>query len=951
MKCLSEEVQAKLRSGIAIVSLQQCVEELVLNSVDAGATCIAVRMDMEACKLQVIDNGSGMERDDMERVGSRYYTSKCTSLEDLENLSFYGFRGEAVASIASLATLVEISSRTKLSVKTFVKVFKEGKGLDVFEAGTTRPSSGTTVVICNFFHNMPVRRKRVDPVLECDRIKRRVEALSLMHPSVSFTLKNDCTGAMVVQLSKARSTYHRFIQIHGLGKAQKLGECPVEDHELTSVMQPSRHSGALTCHAIEQQSRGSAFEVHENVSLATKRKLSFLEDSRHLVISDSGFKGFPLRKHKISKVMPCPKVVLTKQAGSLDRFRRKYGKQSGTQPVSVDIVNDDVEMAPEDRTSHVGNTPIIAGKCLSPAEGQLNDTFKTVITSQEDTLPSLSEDTILKPAPSQSSLAGKLSRLKKHRMGNESSTLNVPLNHVPNAGGRTKDKLEQLYDKEEQPSDVLHPSVDNSVLDANANWLGPSAEKHKDTQDCLKHVYLNAEHVSTAIFSIKENNVLSAEMANEKRLNVPLTEGINPSEDVLQAQGTIKGIKKDVGDTGALDSSDWVEHFDDAVGKLVYINKITGLSKYEAPFVEDTQVPCVSDVTTMAVSVISRNGIEYRCYPFQAELVLPFLPRSRAERVLSSGLDEKDEPQSADSLSSLYSKWENPVFVRPPEVAVDVTTGQAEGLAVKIHNILYPYRFTKDMILSMKVIHQVDKKFLACLINTRDQEDANCRDTEGNLLVLVDQHAAHERVRLESLTADSYEEDPEFQGQKQLRSSNVSPPLEIVVTEEELRLLRSCPQFLRGLGLEMKFVETEEPRVLVGKVPVCFVEREASELRHGRRTVTKDIVEEYIQEQLELLRSAGRVRGTLPLTVLKVLASQACHGAVKFNASLSREECCSLIGSLSTCKLPFQCAHGRPSMVPLADLLHLDPEQQRPPKPNIRKLRLRYQAWKRHGNE
>ncbi|XP_072555367.1 DNA mismatch repair protein Mlh3 isoform X4 [Paramormyrops kingsleyae] len=951
MKCLSEEVQAKLRSGIAIVSLQQCVEELVLNSVDAGATCIAVRMDMEACKLQVIDNGSGMERDDMERVGSRYYTSKCTSLEDLENLSFYGFRGEAVASIASLATLVEISSRTKLSVKTFVKVFKEGKGLDVFEAGTTRPSSGTTVVICNFFHNMPVRRKRVDPVLECDRIKRRVEALSLMHPSVSFTLKNDCTGAMVVQLSKARSTYHRFIQIHGLGKAQKLGECPVEDHELTSVMQPSRHSGALTCHAIEQQSRGSAFEVHENVSLATKRKLSFLEDSRHLVISDSGFKGFPLRKHKISKVMPCPKVVLTKQAGSLDRFRRKYGKQSGTQPVSVDIVNDDVEMAPEDRTSHVGNTPIIAGKCLSPAEGQLNDTFKTVITSQEDTLPSLSEDTILKPAPSQSSLAGKLSRLKKHRMGNESSTLNVPLNHVPNAGGRTKDKLEQLYDKEEQPSDVLHPSVDNSVLDANANWLGPSAEKHKDTQDCLKHAYLNAEHVSTAIFSIKENNVLSAEMANEKRLNVPLTEGINPSEDVLQAQGTIKGIKKDVGDTGALDSSDWVEHFDDAVGKLVYINKITGLSKYEAPFVEDTQVPCVSDVTTMAVSVISRNGIEYRCYPFQAELVLPFLPRSRAERVLSSGLDEKDEPQSADSLSSLYSKWENPVFVRPPEVAVDVTTGQAEGLAVKIHNILYPYRFTKDMILSMKVIHQVDKKFLACLINTRDQEDANCRDTEGNLLVLVDQHAAHERVRLESLTADSYEEDPEFQGQKQLRSSNVSPPLEIVVTEEELRLLRSCPQFLRGLGLEMKFVETEEPRVLVGKVPVCFVEREASELRHGRRTVTKDIVEEYIQEQLELLRSAGRVRGTLPLTVLKVLASQACHGAVKFNASLSREECCSLIGSLSTCKLPFQCAHGRPSMVPLADLLHLDPEQQRPPKPNIRKLRLRYQAWKRHGNE
>ncbi|XP_048830042.1 DNA mismatch repair protein Mlh3 [Brienomyrus brachyistius] len=365
-------------------------------------------------------------------------------------------------------------------------------------------------------------------------------------------------------------------------------------------------------------------------------------------------------------------------------------------------------------------------------------------------------------------------------------------------------------------------------------------------------------------------------MAPEKRLDPLLAEALNPSEDVQQAQGTIQAIKKDVDDTGVLDSSDWVERFDDAVGKLVYINKITGLSKYEGPSVEETQVPCVSDVTTMAVSVISRNGFEYRCYPFQAELVLPFLPRSRAERVLSSGLDEEVSKLTCPPCSS---------------------------------------------------------------------------ETSGNLLVLVDQHAAHERVRLESLTADSYEDDPEFLGQKQLRSSNVSPPLEIVVTEEELRLLRSCPQFLRGLGLEMKFVETEEPRVLVGKVPVCFVEREASELRHGRHTVTRDIVLEYIQEQLELLRSAGRVRGTLPLTVLKVLASQACHGAVKFNASLSREECCSLIGSLSTCKLPFQCAHGRPSMVPLADLLHLDTEQQKSPKPNLRKLRLRYQAWKRHGDE
>lgn len=224
IKCLPEEVQGKLRSGVSIPTLQQCVEELLLNSVDAGATCVGVRVDMTAFKVQVIDNGTGMSSEDMESVGSRYHTSKCSSVEDLEHLSWYGFRGEALASVVSLSTLVEISSRTRSSVKTHVKIFKGGKDMGVFEADTVRPSAGTTVVVCNFFHNMPVRRKRMDAVLEGERIRQRVEAVSLMHPSVSFTLKNDCTGAMMVQLPKARNTYHRFVQIHGLGRAQKLGE-------------------------------------------------------------------------------------------------------------------------------------------------------------------------------------------------------------------------------------------------------------------------------------------------------------------------------------------------------------------------------------------------------------------------------------------------------------------------------------------------------------------------------------------------------------------------------------------------------------------------------------------------------------------------------------------------------------------------------------------------------
>lgn len=235
IKSLPTEVRAQLRSGVTIFSLQQCVEELILNSIDAGATCIAVKTDIEGCRVQVIDNGSGMCREDMEKVGIRYNSSKCNTLEDLDNLRFYGFRGEALSSIISLAEMVDINSRTKQTVRTYSKTFNEGTESDVVEAQTSRPSAGTTVSVYNLFYNMPVRRKRLDAVLETERIRQRVEAVSLMHPSVSFTLKNENSSHMVVQLSKTRNTYYRFVQIHGLSRAQKLGEVSYihEQFELT----------------------------------------------------------------------------------------------------------------------------------------------------------------------------------------------------------------------------------------------------------------------------------------------------------------------------------------------------------------------------------------------------------------------------------------------------------------------------------------------------------------------------------------------------------------------------------------------------------------------------------------------------------------------------------------------------------------------------------------------
>ncbi|XP_070834729.1 DNA mismatch repair protein Mlh3 isoform X2 [Chaetodon trifascialis] len=1161
IKCLPKEVQGKLRSGVAVPSLQQCVEELILNSIDAEATCVGVRMDMEAFKVQVIDNGVGMNAEDMACVGNRYYTSKCNSVEDLDNLSWYGFRGEALASVVSLATLVEISSRTRSSVKTHVKIYKGGKGMDVFEAETIRPSAGTTVVICNFFHNMPVRRKRMDAVLEGERIRHRLEAISLMHPSVSFTLKNDCTGAMMVQLPKARDIYHRFVQIHSLGRAQKLGEISYtheqfevmgyigrEGHynsslqflyvnnrlllktrihkllnfllrrlsssnqksdspELQSTIRSPKHKRSQELHGVYVINIKCSYSEYDICLEPAKTLIEFKDWDGILLCVEEAVKAFLSRENLVAALSQDDlDDVSPKLFGSHNADQEGHNSGSGGQVASTASTLDcsiGMKLAShpvhrkckddcvlENVHSEEGTEQLVQEKIKS--EESINKDRKDEPLCDLARLVPASGNEITELAFSEagegsqmlcmSSSAGELESEKVElskgvELNNNSSASNVTsldsitqpilpeLNSIEQilldsqgTGGQGQILLsnrkislsdpyihESLHTQglsqinksvnqphilaqacEERPfaskrkisldigcnrscqtlcpdfAPIIPPKCsrietcqklslckESGSLEKFRRVYGnsdelklPSEEKHQEKNNRLPHterfvlnsqnllvsqkdqqddvtereemqaslrsppilpVFTNIKPVSaptrgkkslaTKLCHLKKHRTDDSEvlsrLSRTTSQNSPClsggNNGIQESKyenhcDTALNPEPVPGCSTDpqlAERQDGSESGEWLHHYDTSVGRTVYINKVTGLSRYEDPPTEETRVRCTSDVTNMAVSVISET-------------------------------DDCDE--SSNSLTSLYSKWNNPVFVRPPMVGVDISSGQADGLAVKIHNILFPYRFSKAMIRSMKVIHQVDKKFLACLINTRDEDPAALTETEGNLLVLVDQHAAHERVRLENLVADSYEDDPEAAGERRLCSSTILPPLEISVTEEELRLLRSCQSHLRSLGLEVKFSQAAEPQVFVGKVPLCFMEKESNELRRGRPSVIRPIVEEYLREQIELLRSTGRVRGTLPLTVLKVLASLACHGAIKFNDSLSRDECYSLVASLSSCHLPFQCAHGRPSIAPLVDILHLDNDQKELQKPNLQKLRRMYKAWQLYGN-
>nr|WP_318739349.1 DNA mismatch repair endonuclease MutL [uncultured Treponema sp.] len=149
VRILPPEVARKIAAGEVIDRPNAIVRELMDNAIDSGADSITVEIYGGGIdKIRVIDNGSGMSREDMEIAATPHATSKIFSEQDLLNLSTLGFRGEALSSIAAVSKLTIVSGEYKLETS----VTEKNKITQV------TPFNGTTVQSENLFQNFPARR-------------------------------------------------------------------------------------------------------------------------------------------------------------------------------------------------------------------------------------------------------------------------------------------------------------------------------------------------------------------------------------------------------------------------------------------------------------------------------------------------------------------------------------------------------------------------------------------------------------------------------------------------------------------------------------------------------------------------------------------------------------------------------------------------------------------------
>lgn len=184
---LDEGVANQIAAGEVVERPGSVVKELVENSIDAGATRIAVAVEGGGIQLiRVIDNGSGIPGDQVALAFARHATSKIRTAADLQGILSLGFRGEALPSIASVSH-VTLRSRVP-GARSGTEIRLEG-GICVALEPVGTPE-GTTVTVTRLFYNTPARRK----FLKSESGERRhiidlVGRLALAHPDIQFVLE------------------------------------------------------------------------------------------------------------------------------------------------------------------------------------------------------------------------------------------------------------------------------------------------------------------------------------------------------------------------------------------------------------------------------------------------------------------------------------------------------------------------------------------------------------------------------------------------------------------------------------------------------------------------------------------------------------------------------------------------------------------------------------------
>jgi len=250
IRVLAPEVASKIAAGEVVERPASAVKELLDNSLDAGATQVAIEVQGGGVRLiRVVDNGVGIPPEEVDLAFERYATSKVATADDLESILSLGFRGEALPSIAAVSEVTMVTRSREELAGTFLNI-KDGAVMQKAKRGCP---IGTTVTVRNLFRSFPARLKFLkSTATENGHISQLVTQYSLAFPEVRFILIID--GRTTFRSPGSGSLRETLGTVYGVEAAKSLLQVEARD-EIEDPLLP-QVTGFISPPSLTRATRG-----------------------------------------------------------------------------------------------------------------------------------------------------------------------------------------------------------------------------------------------------------------------------------------------------------------------------------------------------------------------------------------------------------------------------------------------------------------------------------------------------------------------------------------------------------------------------------------------------------------------------------------------------------------------------------------------------------------------
>ncbi|CDR39105.1 RHTO0S04e01398g1_1 [Rhodotorula toruloides] len=891
-----------IRSSTIVPTLPSILSELVQNSIDARATAISCAVDLDTWTVRVEDNGTGIAQQDLAllRTAARHLTSKLSVTANgtadgaFAGVTTYGFRGEALASLQDVGTL-EIRTKTTDDEEAQQLVLRGGECL-VYGASRTERSTGTTVWVRDIFYKLPVRRRALSkPSAQSTllaSLRSALSTLSLIHPSISFSLTDSTSssamssGESKTLLSVGRSgegVLGRWRQLWGRAGVEKVwefGEAEKEEHVVEGVGEKLRARGFFSLSAAHTRA-GQFIYVNSRPLAAAQSPLHKLLNTLFASSSFSRHSSSHLSLPSSSTSSPA-RARASPQKKSIERF-----------PVFVVVLEVpgkvvDVSFEPDKRVVEFEDPARI-------------ESFLASITSRF-----LVENGFLHAAAPAKQLAPPSASPTKGKK--RSRTMETVENAFVSAGSRTRSQ-KRVAMADDAAFEVFPATVPPARTRSAPSAIPPIARPSPATvfaQSSEANETLPTTGDDDASYKwtdpvTKQAWLIDGRTGNSKRC-----------DECCSGAADDDGRRQDGGKKGKVDRR-WlkqVEEREDGTGEA---EDVPDWLKSTLETWDNPVFPATASTGRTIPSLPSLQTASSAVQPGQPLATLPAAFRT-TKPILSNRL-------TALKLKQMNDFGRTTVSLDVPTLTADLDPSSVPFLAPLEAGA---QSFSRTSLAQAEFIAQVDTKYLLVRVPASSKG-------HGATLVLVDQHAASERVRVERFL-DAIVGRVVRGEAVEARELGAEERVGVVVSRAEVEAVQRWRSVFERWGLQFAAGATEEEKegdyhqLWLSTLPSLLSDRLSKDAR-----LAQDLIRSFVGHLEEHGAGVAGREGRqgegwtsgmkdVPPVLLDLINSKACRGAIMFNDVLTPAQASTLLAQLAQTSFPFQCAHGRPSLVPIVNL-------------------------------